>query len=87
MTSIRKILRRKWVELTGSDAASGDFYHEIHRGLYESLPPAGSVWPEAERQKWLAVAEASFKILYPSPKQEQCDAEYKPTIHLLAGPE
>jgi hypothetical protein len=32
--------------------------------LFERLPPAGSAWPEAQRQAWLSMMETTFTIVY-----------------------
>ena len=37
-------------------------------GLIAVLPPAGSIWPQAEREQWFALARAIFAIVYPEPR-------------------
>ncbi|MFN3261240.1 MAG: hypothetical protein ACE37J_11850 [Pikeienuella sp.] len=39
-------------------------------GLFDRLPPPGSVWPEHERRRWLSAAEAIFDLIYPPPDDE-----------------
>jgi hypothetical protein len=40
--------------------------HPLLDALWESLPPAGSPWPLAEQEAWLAVARAVLPLVYPS---------------------
>lgn len=34
------------------------------QGLVEQLPPAGSIWPEEQRAKWLELAGQVFNVVY-----------------------
>jgi transcriptional regulator with XRE-family HTH domain len=34
------------------------------RGLLSHLPTGGSVWPKADRKRWLALLEGSFDLIY-----------------------
>lgn len=36
----------------------------IVAALFERLPVPGSVWPEAERMRWLDAVRASFDLIY-----------------------
>jgi Family of unknown function (DUF5343) len=44
--------------------------HPFVRGLIESLPPSGSVWPDAKRKEWLDAAAHSFNLMYEHPPQD-----------------
>lgn len=37
---------------------------KLVEGLVEQLPPAGAVWPEAQRAKWLELAGQVFNVVY-----------------------
>lgn len=36
----------------------------LHVALFGAMPPVGSVWPAAERQKWLDMAAAMIAVFY-----------------------
>jgi hypothetical protein len=36
----------------------------VRAALLANLPPAGSVWSEAERRTWLLIAMAVFELVY-----------------------
>lgn len=38
--------------------------HDFIVGLVQELPEPGAVWPAERRQKWIAVAETIFGLLY-----------------------
>lgn len=38
--------------------------HLLLRGLMEALPIGGSIWPQEQRQGWLALAQSIFTVLY-----------------------
>jgi hypothetical protein len=51
-------------------------------GLFSLLPPAGSIWPKAKRETWLAAATALLSLMYdrpgdapaPAPERRATDA-------------
>lgn len=48
----------------GSGSGHGSELHPLILGLIERLPPADSVWPPQEREKWLRLAESIFSMMY-----------------------
>jgi len=38
-------------------------------GLVKRLPPAGAVWPDSERERWLAAAAAVLSLIYDDPPE------------------
>lgn len=38
--------------------------HPLIQGLFQTLPSAGSVWPERERVLWLEAAKTNFRLIY-----------------------
>lgn len=42
----------------------------IIEGLVNRLPAAGAVWPDADRQTWLNLIEAAFKVVYEEGKEK-----------------
>lgn len=49
--------------------ASGQ--HPFIRGLIQELPPAGTEWSEAKREKWAKAALAAFHVIYELPPEER----------------
>lgn len=50
----------------GGDGGGGGNLHPFIVGLLKSLPAPDTVWPEADRQKWLQTAENVFSLMYKS---------------------
>lgn len=51
----------------GNGSGGGDGFDHLDpllRGLILRLPEAGSVWPEADRNRWLAAARMNFELVY-----------------------
>ena len=40
------------------------------RALFAELPPPDTVWPPADRSKWLRAAASIIDLLYPAPSAE-----------------
>jgi len=53
--------------------ASGQ--HPFIRGLIQELPPAGSRWPLAKRQRWSRAALAAFDVIYELPPEDEKGGE------------
>jgi hypothetical protein len=51
-------------------------------GLIQSLPPVGSVWPDAKREDWTKAALAAFAIIYERPPEDSI-----PTVKLTPSGE
>jgi hypothetical protein len=45
--------------------------HPLIRGLIQSLPEAGSEWPQRERNAWVKAALANFDLVYELPPQDR----------------
>lgn len=48
----------------GGDGGDPPDLHPFVQGLLRELPPAGNVWPEAQRKLWLDTAASIFKMIY-----------------------
>ena len=79
-----KIFMREWLCMARAEeiAAPGDYMtfrvmdeplHPVIAGLFAVLPPAGSNWPEAERVKWLATAQAAIEMVYSHPAEQNTE--------------
>jgi hypothetical protein len=55
---------------------TGQAPHPMIAGLFQTLPPAGSVWPQVKRDAWVGAAAAVFGVLYelPSDTPEEVSA-------------
>jgi hypothetical protein len=42
-------------------------HHILIDGLIETLPPAGDMWSEQDRQAWIALAQSIFNVVYKKP--------------------
>ena len=54
-------------ENSGTGGGGDDGFGELDlliRGLIQKLPVSGSVWPGEDRQKWFALAEGIFGVVY-----------------------
>ena len=45
--------------------------HPFIQGLLETLPPIGSEWSSAKREKWLNAASATFDLIYELPADDR----------------
>lgn len=57
-------------EFTPSPAPSSG-QHPLIRGLIQSLPEAGSEWPERARNAWVKAALANFELVYELPPKDR----------------
>ena len=53
--------------------------HPFSEGLVKTLPPAGTVWPDAGQEQWLTAAKAIFKLIYPAPEAPKVTPTVEPS--------
>ncbi len=51
-------------EPKGGGGSGGGIDHPYVQLLVQSLPEPGTIWPESERIKWIALAKAAFNVVY-----------------------
>ena len=57
-------LAREEAPLSRNDVGEQASEHLLIAGLFQALPPVGSVWSQAERKRWTDAALANFGLLY-----------------------
>ncbi len=53
---------------SGPGGGSKPPMHPFIEGLVKTLPPAGTVWPDAGQDQWITAAKAIFKLIYLAPE-------------------
>ncbi len=61
---------------------SDDEIDPVVKGLLTHLPPAGSIWPAAERKLWLDLLEGTFRMIFRETEPVMPSAD-----SLASGPE
>lgn len=63
----------------GGDGGGTDTLDPFIRGLVDSLPEKGTVWPTMGRKKWLSTAEGIFSLMYEDEPEGGSSSSKTPT--------
>lgn len=59
--------------------------HPFFRGLLESLPEPGAVWPQSQRDQWLETARHIFALIYTDTEEPQRSLAQHPSATVQYG--